>query len=97
MIFTDNTICTRKCSKKIRFSDEDMLYILGDILDRGPHPIRIIWDLMERFNADVIVGNHCVVAMDCLRNFMLKEITEENIEDINACMLEMVQDWTIFV
>ena len=83
----------KKMLKKIHFSDEDMLYILGDILDRGPHPIRIILDLLERFNVDVIVGNHCVVAMDCLRNFMLKEITEENIEDINVCMLEKVQDW----
>ena len=36
--------------EKINFNREDMLYILGDILDRGPNPIRIILDLMERFN-----------------------------------------------
>lgn len=33
--------------EKINFNREDMLYILGDILDRGPNPIRIILDLME--------------------------------------------------
>lgn len=36
--------------KKIRFSEEDMLYILGDILDRGPQPIKVVLDLMERPN-----------------------------------------------
>ena len=25
--------------KKIQFDDDDILYILGDILDRGPNPI----------------------------------------------------------
>ena len=30
--------------KKIDLKDSDMLYILGDVLDRGPHPIKIILD-----------------------------------------------------
>lgn len=36
--------------EKIQFSENDMLYVLGDVLDRGPHPIRIIQDLMRRPN-----------------------------------------------
>lgn len=42
-----------------------MLYILGDILDRGPNPIKIILDVMERPNVEVMAGNHCVMA--CFR------------------------------
>lgn len=48
--------------EKINFKDSDMLYILGDILDRGSHPIKIILDLMKRPNVEVIAGNHCVMA-----------------------------------
>lgn len=42
-----------------------MLYILGDILDREPNPIKIILDVMERPNVEVMAGNHCV--MVCFR------------------------------
>ena len=40
--------------EKINFGASDMLYILGDILDRGPNPIKIILDLMERSNVEVM-------------------------------------------
>lgn len=43
--------------EKIDFKESDMLYILGDILDRGPHPIKIILDLMKRPNVEVIAGH----------------------------------------
>ena len=32
--------------EKIDLQEEDTLYILGDVLDRGPHPIKIIKKLM---------------------------------------------------
>ena len=64
-----------KMLKKIDFKNSDMLYILGDILDRGPNPIKIILDLMKRPNVEVIAGNHCVMACECFP-FLLQEITE---------------------
>lgn len=30
-----------KMLRKIHFCDADMLYILGDVIDRGPQPIQI--------------------------------------------------------
>jgi len=78
--------------KKINFSDEDMLYILGDILDRGPSPIKIILDLMNRKNVEVIAGNHCVMAMECFE-FLLQEITEESITNIGDEMIEKLLNW----
>lgn len=36
----------------IDFKNSDMLYILGDILDRGPNPIKIIIDLIKRPNVE---------------------------------------------
>ncbi len=34
--------------KKIKFTDKDTLYILGDVVDRGPEPIKILQDMMKR-------------------------------------------------
>ena len=31
----------------IQLKDSDTLYVLGDILDRGPHPIKTLLKLME--------------------------------------------------
>ena len=31
-----------KMLEKIGFSEDDTLYVLGDILDRGPHPVKVI-------------------------------------------------------
>ena len=33
--------------KKIDLKDTDTLYVLGDVLDRGHHPIRTLLQLME--------------------------------------------------
>ena len=57
--------------EKINFQDQDMMYILGDVLDRGPNPIQIILDLMQRPNVELIAGNHCVMACECLE-FLMK-------------------------
>jgi len=43
---------------KIDLKQTDTLYVLGDILDRGPHPIKVLKKLMEMPNAICIVGNH---------------------------------------
>lgn len=44
--------------KKINFSLEDDLYILGDVVDRGPEPIKVLQDIMQRPNVIFILGNH---------------------------------------
>lgn len=36
--------------EEIQLKETDTLYVLGDILDRGPHPIQIILKLMEMSN-----------------------------------------------
>ena len=44
--------------EKINFSEEDTLYILGDIIDRGPEIIDLIRFVMETKNIKMILGNH---------------------------------------
>ena len=48
----------KKMLKDIRFSDDDLLYILGDIIDRGPESIPMLQDIMQRDNVMCLLGNH---------------------------------------
>ncbi len=43
---------------KIQLSDQDHLYILGDVLDRGFDSIGVLQDIMKRKNVTFILGNH---------------------------------------
>ena len=77
---------------KIDLKQTDTLYVLGDILDRGPHPIKVLKKLMEMPNAICIVGNHELMALECLE-FLMKEITDMSIEELDEEMLDNLVTW----
>lgn len=77
---------------KIQFQNTDTLYILGDILDRGQHPIKTLMKLMEMPNVICIVGNHEYMALECLE-FLMKEITDMSIEELDEKMLDNLVTW----
>ena len=47
-----------KLLKTIDLQENDRLYILGDVIDRGPDGIRILQDMMKRPNIIPFMGNH---------------------------------------
>lgn len=78
--------------EKIQFKANDTLYILGDILDRGPHPIKTILKLMEMPNVICLAGNHELMAIECLA-FLMQEITEQSVEAVDEKMLDNLMMW----
>ena len=78
--------------EKIGFGDEDILYVLGDVLDRGPHPVKTLQKLMEMPNAVCIVGNHELMALDGLK-LLRQEITEESIAKMDSKTVEELTIW----
>ena len=42
--------------KKINFTDNDVMYVLGDIVDHGEQPIELLCDLSMRYNVIPILG-----------------------------------------
>lgn len=44
--------------KKINFCEDDTLYILGDVIDRGPDGIRLLQEIMNTSNLVMLLGNH---------------------------------------
>ena len=77
---------------KIKLKETDTLYVLGDVLDRGPHPIQTLRKLMEMPNAVCMVGNHELMALECLK-FLMKEITNMSIDELDEEMLDNLVTW----
>lgn len=44
--------------ENIRFSTNDTLYIIGDIVDRGPEPVELLLEIMDAPNMVMLMGNH---------------------------------------
>ena len=83
----------RRMLEKIRFSDEDALYILGDVVDRGPEPVKLLQNMAVRENVFPIMGNHDAMARRLLEE-LLVEITEENAEShIDGGLLREIMEW----
>lgn len=69
----------RELLEKIHFSDKDELYILGDAMDRGPEPMKVIQDIMARPNVVYILGNHDYMMLSSLKKLAV-EMTKSNCE-----------------
>lgn len=78
--------------EKIKLKGTDTLYVLGDVLDRGPHPIKTLMKLMEMPNCICIVGNHELMALECLE-FLMKEITDTSLDELNEEILDNLITW----
>ena len=77
---------------KIDLKKTDTLYVLGDVLDRGPHPIKTLRKLMEMPNVICMAGNHEVMALECL-TFLMKGITDLSLEELDEKMLDDLVTW----
>ena len=42
---------------KINLKPDDTLYILGDVVDRGPEPMKVLLNMSERANVIPLMGN----------------------------------------
>lgn len=78
--------------KMIDFSDDDTLYILGDILDRGNEGMKILLDMMLRPNVYPILGNHEYMAMQTLK-WLSDDITEESLANLSDDKIEGINEW----
>ena len=55
-----------KLLEKISFSEFDLLYIIGDVWDRGPDSLKILFYIQEHDNIILIKGNHEYMMQEAL-------------------------------
>ena len=69
----------RQMLSRIRFSDDDRLYIIGDAIDRGPDSIPLLLDIMSRDNVTFMIGNH--------EHMMFRAVGMDDYSEMHSWML----------
>lgn len=80
----------RRLLQIIRFREEDMLYVIGDYVDKGDAPMELLKDMMARPNVVPLMGNHDLEALVILRR--LNEVRAHG-EEPDSAFAESVKDW----
>ena len=77
--------------KKASFSDEDILFIVGDMIEKGPenlNTLRYVMELCKQGNVIPLIGN-----VDAYRLKLIYELSEENAHSFYNYILNLRQ-WT---
>ena len=77
--------------EKVNFSDDDTLFILGDVIDRGEHGVELLKYIMFQPNIILIRGNHEQMLLNC--SFLFDEITDESIKNVNVNHINELRVW----
>ena len=81
--------------KRLALNDgENELYLLGDLIDRGPGSCKILLDIKKRDNIHALFGNHEYMAAMCL-SWVLKEITKDSIDDLTELQMATLDEWIL--
>ena len=59
--------------QKLNLQEDDILYILGDVVDRGPQGMKILLDISQRENIILLRGNHDQEAAILLEQLIAKD------------------------
>ena len=78
--------------REIDFSSRDTLYVLGDVIDRGPDGIKILQDMDMRPNVFPLLGNHEFTAAICLP-WLMEEITDQSLSSLDETQLAALSEW----
>ena len=70
----------------------DTLYVLGDVIDRGPDGIKVLQDMAQRLNVIPILGNHELDAALCIPK-LLQEVTDESIAALSGKDFAALSEW----
>jgi serine/threonine protein phosphatase 1 len=77
---------------KIGFCDDDTLFVVGDAIDFGPEPIRILTDMSCRSNVYPILGDHEYTARKMLK-LLGGVASDKTPEDLTADDIKALKAW----
>jgi len=84
----------RAMLETISFQSGDTLYVLGDVIDRGPEGVRILQDMMLRPNVFPILGNHEFTAAMCLP-WLMEEVTDQSLDALDEAQIAALSGWIV--
>lgn len=82
----------RRLLDKAGFSDDDMLYVLGDVIDRhGLGGVDALRWIMGQANIELLLGNHEDMLLQCA--FLFDEVTDASIGLLDEWQLRKLSVW----
>lgn len=75
----------------IKFNENDQLFILGDVIDRGKDGVKYLTWILEQPNVQLILGNHEAMLLDC--EFIFKKDFEETTATSNSEGIDLLSNW----
>ena len=81
----------RSMLERTGFGEDDFLFVLGDVIDRGRHGIDLLLWLMEQTNIQFIRGNHEDMMLSCA--FVTQDLTQENLDALGEDELKRLAHW----
>ena len=82
----------RDMLETIKFAADDTLYVLGDVLDRGPDGFKILLDMAARPNVIGLLGNHELLAAAVLPS-LLRTMRQGEEQPLSKAEQEQMQEW----
>lgn len=79
-----------KILRKIDFKESDILYVIGDVVDRGEAPMKVLFDMMSRQNVYPLMGNHGLIALELLPR-VDKALVEDGV--LGDKLTQVLQVW----
>ena len=77
--------------QKVGFSQEDDLFVLGDVIDRGDYGITLLRWMAEQPNVHLLLGNHEAMMLSC--SFLFEEITEDSLAALDMDKMDIYRNW----
>lgn len=81
----------QKLLERAQFSDDDFLFILGDVIDRGEYGAELLAWLTQQPNMELILGNHEGYLLTC--GYLFEEVTEESLDSLSLSKMEFLENW----
>ena len=76
---------------RVGFGEDDFLFVLGDVIDRGEDGVEYLKWLLVQPNAQLILGNHEAMMLAC--EFLFQEVTEDSLQALTAENLRLLSHW----
>ncbi len=73
------------------FVEEDFLFVLGDVIDRGEHGVELLLWMTQQPNIQLLQGNHEAMMLSCA--FLFNEVTDENLDGLTVDDLKRMNHW----
>ena len=73
------------------FGEDDFLFILGDVIDRGKYGAELLLWLTEQPNVQLILGNHEAMLLAC--HWLFDPVTEETLAKLTVERMHLIETW----